>query len=276
MNPGLTQTLTTEVWNGTTYSAATNAGTIFTWQTKLATNDTLTIDFRGSWYWFPENSRIRFTLAVNGLQSMGGNFVEAPVKGVFTTATSSQSYAVADTGQTSCYNDTILQTCPVSGYPGQDADFSNTPTAGSYSGPTQYLTTTNYTTKDNVTNLVWKSCTEGLSGATCATGSATTHTWYNALNQCASMNSGTGYAGRTNWRLPTMDELMTLPNFNTGSPMINTINFPGTIAANYWSATTNLAIAHDYAWIVNFNNANSGGDIKATTLRYVRCVASGP
>jgi hypothetical protein len=72
--------------------------------------------------------------------------------------------------------------------------------ARSYSGPTAHAVfTTDYTTTDNVTGLVWKTCNEGKTGAACA-GVATTYTWYDSINACSGLNAanaGSGYAGRT-------------------------------------------------------------------------------
>jgi hypothetical protein len=174
---------------------------------------------------------------------------------------------VADTGQTTSYTTTF----------GEDHDYVNIPNARSFTGPTQHIIyITDYTTTDNVTGLIWTSCSIGQSGATC-TGSATTHTWSDAQIQCAGLNSvngSAGYAGRTGWRLPIIEELQTLLNYGTYNPAIDTTYFPNTVSDKYWSATTS-ANSTTYAWNVNFNDGYANGYNK-TYSSYVRCVCTGP
>ncbi len=71
----------------------------------------------------------------------------------------------------------------ISGYTlvtGKDGQTQNG-VARSYTGPTAHGTyTSDYTTTDNATGLIWKTCSQGLSGAICATGTATTMNWQDA------------------------------------------------------------------------------------------------
>jgi len=271
MNTALTQTLTTEIWDGSAYVAAPNTNTTFVWSMTTSTNDTLTINI--SWLWFPENSQIRYTLAASGIQDIASNPIAVQIQRSFTTTTTNQSFVVADTGQTACYNGAG---CPVAAYPGQDGDFLNIPAARSFTGPTQYLATSDYSTTDNVTTLVWKTCTEGLTGAACGTGAASTMTWYNALNQCSTLNlvnAGAGYAGKTNWRLPTARELETIPNFGNINPAVDTSYFPATVLNFYWSAST-LISNISVAWLVDLTDGDTGTQFRTFSLN-VRCV-SGP
>jgi hypothetical protein len=53
---------------------------------------------------------------------------------------------------------------------------------------------------------MWKQCAEGLSGATCQTGSAQTFTWANALAHAEAST----FANYTDWRLPNVKELSSL------------------------------------------------------------------
>ncbi|GBF51210.1 chitobiase/beta-hexosaminidase C-terminal domain protein [Leptospira ryugenii] len=116
--------------------------------------------------------------------------------------------------------------------------------ARSYTGPTAHATyTSDYTTTDNATGLVWKTCTQGLSGANCGTGTAVSLTWANASNDTTSgclalnsANSGNGYAGIKTWRVPSRQELETLPDFGSFNPAINRTAFPGDSAAS-WTST---------------------------------------
>lgn len=191
-----------------------------------------------------------------------------------TASITSQIANWPDTGQTNCYNDTgsvIACTGTGGAYPKQDADFAATPTTRSYTGPTQHATyTADYSTTDNATGLIWKSCTQGLSGAGCVTGSATTYNWANAKTQCTGLNaqnSGNGYAGKTNWRLPTLQELRTIVNMDTINPAITGASFPSTLANNYWTIDGSTS-----AFVVDFLNG-SESYIATSSANYVRCVS---
>ncbi len=276
-----TPTLTTEVESvANTWVVTPNTGTTLTWGTTTYANDTLAITL--SWYWFPENSNIRYTIAAADLKDIAANTIAAQVQQTFKTTWAGHYFATPDTGQTTCSSgasgDGALAACPQT-ITGQDGDFADTPNARSYAGPTQHATyTTDYTTKDNTTGLVWKTCSEGLSGAACATGTASTMTWNNAVNQCAALNtanSGAGYAGIKTWRLPTSAEVETITDRSKYTPAIDTSFFPATVALFYWSSTTDVHSTPN-AWYVIFQAGDSGHGHDKTEILYVRCVSSGP
>ncbi len=176
-------------------------------------------------------------------------------------------FSVSDTGQTGDYTATF----------GEDSDYADIPNARSFTGPTSHTTyTSDHTTTDNVTGLIWKTCSEGQSGADCSGGSAAAYTWEQAKNACQNLNSansGAGYAARTDWRLPAIEELITLLHTGTFNPEIDTAYFPGTVSSYYWSSSTNV-FDTDNAWEVSFYNG-SVYNYSKTDNYYVRCV-SGP
>lgn len=278
MNTALPQTMTTDIWDGAAYVSAPVSVSTTAWSSTLNYNDTVTLLV--SWLWFPENSQIRYTLPAANIQDSFANAIIGQIQRSFTTATAKQDFKKPDSGQTGCYNDTVSQACPVASHPGQDADFMNVPNARSFTGPAAHAVyLTDYTTTDNVTGLVWNSCVAGLSGPTCATGTAITYTWYNALNQCSvlnSLNGGNGYAGRTTWRLPTPRELETLPNFNVPNPAIDTANFPAMGGLDdHWSSGTRLD-ALTSAWLSLFSSdGRTIGTVKTGNYR-IRCVSAEP
>lgn len=194
---------------------------------------------------------------------------------------SSQTAADGEAGTSGATAKLPVKTGQTTVYETGDDGTHQTGTARSYTGPTQHGTYTgDYTTKDNATGLVWKTCSQGLSGATCATGGAVQLDWVNAsdhaTNGCTALNSanaGSGYAGTKTWRLPTRQELEMLPDYSISNPAINTTAFPGTSSNYYWSSTT-YAPNTSGAWAVNFNNGGVLNPLKTLT-RYVRCV-SGP
>ena len=125
------------------------------------------------------------------------------------------------------------------------------------------------TVKDQATNLVWQKCSQGLSGSTCSSGTATTATWTNAVSYCNSLS----LASKT-WRLPNSNESKTIVDYTkSSSPAIDSTAFPATIANYYWSSTT-YAPSTTVAYYFNFGDGYVGNTNK-TSLNYVRCV-SGP
>lgn len=127
------------------------------------------------------------------------------------------------TGQTLCY-DVSGNVISCAGT-GQDGEYQSGQPAAVYSGPNQHATYTNdYTTTDTTSGLVWKTCVEGLTGADCATGNIS------GLNPpCENLNSlngGSGYAGRMNWRNPSINEIDRWGiQYNIQSSLSN--SFPG-------------------------------------------------
>jgi hypothetical protein len=124
--------------------------------------------------------------------------------------------------------------------------------------------------KDSLTGLEWQGCAAGLSGSTCATGSATSHTWSAALSYC----EGLSYGGHTDWRLPNRAELQSIVDQRRNDPSIDPVMFPATPLAGFWSSSSR-AFDSSYAWAVDFVNGLVGYGAKASGFR-VRCVRLGP
>lgn len=108
------------------------------------------------------------------------------------------------------------------------------------------------TVTDTKTGLMWKQCSEGLSGSNCVTGSVTTHTWQGALQLVETLNSSGGFAGYTDWRLPNLKELRSIVEEQCYSPAINSTRFPNTPSSFFWSSSP-YARNSAYAWSVGFN-----------------------
>jgi len=87
------------------------------------------------------------------------------------------------------------------------------------------------------TGLMWKQCSEGLSGAGCATGAATVYSWQAALQRVQALNAGAGFAGFKDWRLPNQKELNSIVERQCINPSINATIFPATSSTLYWSAS---------------------------------------
>lgn len=171
---------------------------------------------------------------------------------------------------------------------------------------------------DKVTTLVWKTCSQGQpykhTGDKCYY-SGSSFTWGDAVNACSALNtknSGQGYGGRKDWRLPTIYELETLVDFGARIFTVDTAAEPGTQAPAihgyqrtdyathnegpfpntsmvdaYWTATgftmnNSGTFMRSNAYLVEFKKGHVGSNSgmlntsrASTNLKKVRCV-SGP
>jgi hypothetical protein len=159
---------------------------------------------------------------------------------------------------------------------GQDGNYADIPSARSFSGPTAHSTfDSDYTTGDNVTGLMWKTCGQGqeLTAATCD-GTVTGMTWQEGNASCEalnSLNSGSGYAGINDWRMPTISELRTLVNYGESDPAIDTPYFPNTTSNWHWSSSEHRNAGNAFA--INFDSGNVLWWTKNDPI-FVRCVSS--
>lgn len=91
------------------------------------------------------------------------------------------------------------------------------------------------------TGLMWKVCSEGQtwSSGNCS-GSASNYRWDEALQAAQGLNSGGGFAGNSDWRLPNVKELKSIVEMRCSSPAINTTIFNNTPSSYYWSSSPNF------------------------------------
>jgi hypothetical protein len=113
---------------------------------------------------------------------------------------------------------------------------------------------------DRETGLVWEQSP-----------SVSVFNWSNANQHCLNLNAG----GRTGWRLPTIQEFMSLvdrsaflPPLPSGHPFTNVQTSTG-----YWSATTTADNASN-AWSLDFVAGFAGSTIKVGN-KNVWCVRGG-
>ncbi|MCI5227701.1 MAG: DUF1566 domain-containing protein [Candidatus Electrothrix sp. AX2] len=144
----------------------------------------------------------------------------------------------------------------------------------------KYLNNHDGTITDTETGLMWKRCSEGLSGENCEKGKAKEYTWIDAVKRFKNVD----YAGYSDWRMPTIEELETLVycskgvkdknngECNDGStkPTINQQAFPNT-TWRYWSGSPNAPYS-GYALVVDFGNgySNYGNRSNLSAVRLVR------
>ncbi|EMI64118.1 putative Ig domain-containing protein [Leptospira noguchii] len=131
-----------------------------------------------------------------------------------------------------------------------------------------------YITVDNNTGLVWKTCHEGKTGSTCAGGANVYHDLASATAACANLNAGTGYANRTNWRLPTISEMETLVDFNVAAaPRTFVLSFPGTTGSYYyWSSNLYLPDTTK-SLVLYFSSGSTTWTDKTVAGSLARCVS---
>lgn len=164
---------------------------------------------------------------------------------------------VIDTRQTDCYNLTGAVTCPSEGsqfygqdgnYSGGGREFQNRTT----SGPTLI--------DDNQTKLVWQKTQDG-----------TARSWSDADAYCTGL-AGSNYGDRTDWRLPTRQELLSLLAFDaqTSKAQIDDFYFPSTPADTFWTGTK-----HGYHYYyVDFSGDGMSYSDPPETTHLVRCVSA--
>ncbi len=172
---------------------------------------------------------------------------------------------------------------------------------------------------DNTTGLMWARCGASLQndpdgdpvsgdetyGIDRTAGCTETHarmSWVKAADFCkVTMNSGSGYAGYTDWTVPKVSELVSIINFYTpdpDDPQIDVTAFPNTVNETnegYWSFTSRLFIGTyyetiDYGWIVFFKQsgfqfpsftnstdfrAKFKADYSGYEAQHIRCVRGG-
>ncbi|MCW5792060.1 MAG: DUF1566 domain-containing protein [Polyangiaceae bacterium] len=111
------------------------------------------------------------------------------------------------------------------------------------------------TVRDNVTGLLWQREVLPIQRTSSA-----------AKTYCEGLTLG----GRSDWRLPTRMELISLVDYTQVGPAIDRVTFPSTPTAGHWSGSESAGSGQ--RWYVEFNT----GEAKVAALGasyHVRCVA---
>jgi hypothetical protein len=170
-----------------------------------------------------------------------------------------------------CFDDSGEITCPATGdFYGQDFQYSALGFCNLKSFTVEG-TVPQETVVDNLTGLVWQrtlpelypGCSGGLpAGSVC--------NWTNAVNYCDSLD----YGGFADWRLPSVEELSTIPDYGKNIPAIDAAVFPDTPPSYFWTSTVH-SVQTDYAWVTYFNDGNADRYLK-TKNYFARCVRGDP
>lgn len=203
----------------------------------------------------------------NGTVATDSNLVSGNIKSGTTifgvTGNLSSGGGLLKTGETTCYNTdgSIQSPCLAGGNTdgGQDGYYKK-------GAEFSYTDNGNGTVTDNFTGLMWKKCSEGKTGNTCAVGLNVLKTWTEALSICEADTT----ASFTDWRLPNIRELFSLIDFSKNSPSINSVF--STQLDNYWSSSTYIYYGSETAaWFVSFVDATLSISDKPS-LNFIRCV----
>ena len=102
-----------------------------------------------------------------------------------------------------------------------------------------------------------------------------TVTFRNAPALVADLNAN-AFAGFTDWRLPTLQELFTLADHSRISPAIDTDAFPTCKGGWYWSSTVHASSPSGFAWDVSFDSGGASCSLQdyGGRVRAVRSVSS--
>jgi len=126
------------------------------------------------------------------------------------------------------------------------------------------------TVTDRDTGQMWKRCSEGQTwGAGTCTGDASTLTWRQALQ----LADDASYAGKGDWRLPDLKDLVSIVERACHSPAIDPGVFPATPGAWYWSSRP-VTSCSGGAWGVSFGYGDAGSDDEGSA-NHVRLVRGG-
>jgi len=128
------------------------------------------------------------------------------------------------------------------------------------------------TATDRKTGLAWMRCTVGQrwENGECA-GQAALHDWGAVLDAAGRINSGDGFAGHTDWRVPTLAELASVVERQCYDPAIDLTVFPATPVTGYWSSSPDPRYSRG-AMLVHFKygDAYMGNVSQYWALRLVR------
>jgi hypothetical protein len=130
-----------------------------------------------------------------------------------------------------------------------------------------FIDNQNGTVTHKRTGLEWKRCAMGQTwtGTTCS-GKAGTYHYYDIANY--NVNG---------WRVPSMNELLSIAEYGSYNPAINTTLFPDTSSNRiFWSSSPNLSAGgSEYVHAINFYNGNyTKGDVYSSNY-LVRLVRGG-
>ena len=168
-----------------------------------------------------------------------------------------------DTGQSQCYDETGNPiACPAEGQAlhGQDANYSTglpSFTKLDVNGGELDAGATSWAmVRDNVTGLIWEAKTDDGS----IHDRDNTYSWINASDVFIDELNATAFGGRTDWRLPTREELRSIADYGVMGPAVDLDYFPrtqsdATGSIYYWTSDPDASSTAN-AWAIDFYAGN--------------------
>jgi uncharacterized protein DUF1566 len=128
--------------------------------------------------------------------------------------------------------------------------------------PQSFTDRSDGTVIDNVTGLIWQQAIPAM-----------LYAWADALSYCSRLT----LAGRSDWRLPTYVELVSIVDYSRSSPAIDAVHFPNTTATNFWSSSP-VGTLPSKARFVSFSDGSSDSytSFDVSLLYNVRCCIAPP
>ncbi len=184
---------------------------------------------------------------------------------------------IPDTDQTTSYTDTS----------GEDSDYLiNAPAYIKMDAQGNYLPDSANSwamVYDEVTGLMWEVKTDDGS----VHDKDNTYTWYDSNPETNGGYAGTAgdgtdtedfinalnagnYGGHTDWRLPTVNELTSIINYDAWDSAVNSKYFPNAVSPGHWTSTTGAKNSNS-AWYVNFFSGWCAYPVKSSSY-HVRAV----
>lgn len=112
---------------------------------------------------------------------------------------------------------------------------------------------------DNMSNIVWQDNDDNNN-------TDIIHTWANANQYCLDLN----ISNITDWKLPTIEELVTITDKNISNGITLNSSFINNISTHYWSSTPYKNISGNY-WVIYLDNGMVGYGAP-NGEHYVRCI----
>ncbi|KPA16471.1 secreted protein containing DUF1566 [Candidatus Magnetomorum sp. HK-1] len=170
------------------------------------------------------------------------------------------SWPIPDSGQTKCYNNSKEISCPQPGedFYGQDGNYIINPPSytklDEKGNPLPDDAPSWVMIKDNVTGLIWEKKTQDDS----ISDKYNRYTWSEAKYDFIETLNRNKFGGASDWRLPTIYELGSIVNLNSGYLIPNDKYFYNTISNIYWSSTTCFGFQCAGACTINFKSSIFG------------------